>query len=109
MSGDWSAKTEFGRLAFTIDPNGKSVTTMVVEISNYTCGGTTLTTQEQTLSLWPISAGEFSNTINLDPGRIEDLSLDGSYSHSDRRFSGTWEEDAYGTHCSGRWETPARK
>ena len=109
MSGDWSAKTDFGRLAFTVAPDGQNVTTVVVGIENYTCGGTTLTTEMQILNSWSIDAGAFGDTIDLNPGHIEDLAISGSYDAAAKKFSGTWEDDEYGTHCSGTWETPSRK
>ena len=31
MSGDWNANTDFGRIAFTVDPNGNNVVTTVIE------------------------------------------------------------------------------
>lgn len=109
MSGDWNASTDFGRLAFTIDPTGTSVTTAVVKLANYTCGGTTLTTETQGLNTWPVVDHQFSVTINLSVRHIEDLSILGIYDPINKKFSGNWEEDMRGTHCSGTWETIARK
>lgn len=57
MSGDWNADAEFGHLAFTVDPDGTKVTTAVVRVQSFTCGGTFLTTEPQELSQWPISGG----------------------------------------------------
>jgi hypothetical protein len=109
MSGDWIAQTTFGRFAFTVDPTGENVTTSVVNITNFTCGGTTLTTELQTINTWPIMDSQFSAAIDLNPGHIEDLSIDAKFDPKTKKFSGTWEDDEYGTHCSGTWETPARK
>jgi hypothetical protein len=109
MSGDWSARTDFGRLAFTVDPDGQNVTTVVVGLSNYTCGGTTITTEMQVLNVWSIADGQFSDSIDLNPGHIEDLAISGSYAAASKKFSGTWDDDEYGTHCKGTWESAARK
>jgi hypothetical protein len=105
MSGDWNAETKFGRFAFTVDPNGEMVKTAVIKINNFTCGGTTLTTELQVLNPWPISASEFSGSANLESGENLDIYLDGSYDAASKTFAGTWEEDAHRTHCTGDWTT----
>jgi hypothetical protein len=109
MSGDWTATTKFGSFAFSIDPNGESVITSVLHMSNFTCGGTTLTTELQTINTWSISDNTFSGTIDLNPPHVEELSIEAKYDARHKLFSGTWDEDQYGTHCSGTWQTPARK
>jgi hypothetical protein len=110
LSGDWNAKTGFGTFAFTVDPTGQNVTTAVVHVSNYTCGGTTLTTESQVLNQWPISGGEFAGRVDLgDANEILDVTFDGTYNAKAKTFSGTWEEDAHGTHCAGKWETIPHK
>ncbi len=109
MSGDWNAATPFGRFAFTVDPDGKDVTTAVVKLAGYTCGGTTLTTEAQVLNQWPLDKGAFSGYVNLKSGHILDLYLDGVYDKTHKTFTGTGEEDAYGTHCTGKWTTTPHK
>ena len=108
MSGDWNASPDFGKLAFTIDPDGKNVTTAVFVISNWTCGGTTLTTELQSLSQWPISDGQFGGNVNLN-GSFHTMTIIGTYDEANKQFTGTWEEDAHGTTCTGKWEAIARK
>ncbi len=106
MSGDWNAVTDFGRFAFTVDPNGGSVTTAVIKINHFTCGGTTLTTQTQVLNSWPIEGGEFSSQVDLgESDEILYITFDGSYDAAGKTFSGSWDEDAHGAHCSGNWAT----
>src|SRR5258706_5992409 len=58
MSGDWNVNTDFGRMAFTVDPNGTAVTTAVNVVSKLTFGRTTLTTKIQTPSSLPDSDGQ---------------------------------------------------
>ena len=108
MSGDWNASANFGRLAFTVDPDGKNVTTAVITVSDWTCGGTTLTTELQAITQWPISHGEFGGNANLN-GNFHTLTVIGNYDEGKKQFTGTWEEDAHGTTCSGTWEAIARK
>jgi hypothetical protein len=108
MSGDWNASTDFGRMAFTVDPNGTTVTTAVIVVMNWTCGGTTLTTELQSLSQWPISNGGFGGNVNLN-GNFHTMTIMGTYDETDKKFTGTWEQDAHGTICSGQWESIARK
>lgn len=110
MSGDWNADTDFGHFSFTVDPDGTKVTTAVVEMSGYSCGGTTLSTETQNLSQWPISDNEFSGEVNL--GSSDEtlyLTFDGSYDAASKTFSGSWEEDTGGESCSGEWETTPHK
>lgn len=109
MSGDWNATTPFGKFAFAVDPDGANVTTAVVKLTGFTCGGTTLTTEEQELIAWPLTSGSFTGHVSLKPGHVLDLYLDGSYDKAHKTFTGTWEEDAYGTHCTGKWVTTPHK
>ncbi len=109
MSGDWNAKTKFGRLAFSVNPDGTNLTTAVVVLSNFTCGGTTLTTNVQTLGPFPLDQGQFSIQVDLESDEILYMNFDGTYNAKQKVFSGSWEEDAHGDHCSGTWEsTPHR-
>ncbi len=109
MSGDWNARTDFGRLAFTVDPNGNNVVTTVLDISSFTCGGTFLTTSTQILNSWPISGSEFSGYVDLGDNGFLNMTIDGKYDKHKNTFTGTWEEDAHGTTCSGQWEATPRK
>ena len=108
MSGDWNASADFGKLAFTVDPDGKNVITAVITVSAWTCGGTTLTTELQAITQWPISDGQFGGNVNLN-GNFHTLTVIGNYDEGKKQFIGTWEEDAHGTTCSGTWEAIARK
>jgi hypothetical protein len=108
MSGDWHSDTEWGYFAFTIDPDGTMVTTAVFKVSNWTCGGTTLTTQLQSLSQWPLSDGQFGGMVTLN-GSFHTMTVVGAYEESRGQFTGEWEQDAHGSHCSGTWETIPRK
>jgi hypothetical protein len=107
MSGDWQVNAEFGHFAFTVDPDGKNVTTATFKLSNWTCGGTTLTTELQSLSQWPIAGGQFGGNVNLN-GSFHTMTIIGAYDESNKQFTGTWDEDAHGSVCSGTWESIAR-
>ncbi len=110
MSGDWNAQTDFGRFAFTVDSNGEKVTTAVVKVNNFSCDGTTLTTETQVLNSWSIDGREFVGRVDLgESDEILYLAFDGSYDAVRKTFSGTWEFDAHGTHCTGKWTTFAHK
>jgi hypothetical protein len=112
MSGDWSAVTDFGRIAFTIDPEGQTLQVIDVQVHNWTCGGVTLTTGLMAKSEPPpsVTGGSFGMSINLgDAGEHNDeLYVTGMYDEANKKFSGEWEQDAYGTTCTGAWETAAR-
>ena len=56
-----------------------------------------------------IHVNEFSGTIDLNPPHAEEMSIDAKYDSKHKMFTGTWDEDQYGTHCTGTWQTPARK
>ena len=106
MSGDWNADTDFGHLAFTVDPEGQNVTTVVVKMNNFTCSGTSLTTETQDLNSWPIDNGQFSDSVNLGQGdEVLHMGIGAIYNPSSRTFSGAWDFDAYGGHCTGKWTT----
>jgi len=109
MSGDWNANTDFGHIAFTVDPNGNNVVTTVIKMSNFTCGGTFLTTETQILNSWSISDGEFSGNVDLADHGFANMTIDSTYDQAKKTFAGTWEEDAHGSHCSGQWEAIPRK
>jgi hypothetical protein len=108
MSGDWNASADFGKFAFTVDPDGQNVTTAVIGVASWTCGGTTLTTELQSLSQWPISNGQFGGNVNLN-GNFHTMTIVGTYDEANQQFTGSWEEDAHGTICSGNWESIPRK
>jgi hypothetical protein len=105
FSGDWNAKTPFGSLAFTVDPDGSIVTTALVRLTGFSCNETSLTTEAQALSRWALQNGEFSGRISLSSYETSDIYLDGSFNSAARTFSGTWELNANGALCSGEWET----
>jgi len=113
-SGDWSAKTDFGKIAFTIDPDGKTLVDIYVELHNWTCGGVTATTGIQATNDPPASVenGSFGMSVTLDPEdpghHNEELYVSGTYDDANKKFSGKWEENAYGTICTGTWETASR-
>jgi len=96
-------------LAFTVDPNGNNVVTAVVDISNFTCGGTFLTTNTQVLNSWPISDGQFSGDVDLGDNGFLRMGINGTYSKAKNTFSGEWQEEASGSTCSGQWEAIPRK
>src|SRR5258708_10624019 len=95
LSGDWNASPEFGRLAFRVDATGASVTTLVVGVANWTCGGTTLTTEVQSIGPWTISNNKFATSTELDSGVFNTLTVTGAYDATSKKFSGTWETVAH--------------
>jgi Trk-type K+ transport system membrane component len=108
MSGDWTVNAEFGKFAFTVDPDGKNVTTAVFELSGWACGGTTLSTSLQSLSQWPLTDGQFAGMVNLN-GNFHTMTVVGTYDKANKQFVGTWEQNAHGSICSGNWEAIPRK
>lgn len=112
MSGDWSATTDFGKIAFTIDPEGKTLVDIYVHMESWTCGGSTLTTGLVSRSeLAPtLDGGSFTTAANLgDAGEHNnELYVSGTYDAASNKFSGEWQQEAYGTTCTGTWETAPR-
>ena len=108
MSGDWNADTEFGHLAFTVDPDGNNVVTTLIKMDSFTYGGTFLLTETQILNSWPIQDNEFYGSYALDDGHFQTMSMSGRYDAERNTFAGTWEEDASGAICSGEWEAIPR-
>ena len=107
MSGDWQVNAEFGHFAFTVDPDGKVVTTATFDLSNWTCGGTTISTSLQSLSQWPITDGQFGGMVNLN-GSFHTMTVQGAYDETGKTFRGVWEQDAHGSICKGEWEAIPR-
>ena len=109
MAGKWNAASDLGKLAFTIDPSGGAVTSVDLNLVNWKCGGTLLTTQLNVQSTWSVSDGQFSVDFYLGSNQELPLVLNGTYDPKHNSFSGTWDVDAYGTTCSGTWKAPASK
>jgi hypothetical protein len=111
MSGDWSAPTDFGKLAFTVSPDGALVTTMYLKDDNLTCKGDTFTGETQSqnhIPPWTIEDGEFSVEISLGSGNDSWINIYGTYDTAAKKFSGTWKMTVYGGNCEGTWETASR-
>ncbi|MFN8413043.1 MAG: hypothetical protein U0Z26_11700 [Anaerolineales bacterium] len=112
MSGDWSATTDFGKISFTIDPEGKTLVHIYVSMQSWTCGGDTLTTGLLARTEPPptLENGSFGIVVNLgDAGHHNnELTVIGTYDEANDKFSGEWQQDAYGTTCTGTWETASR-
>lgn len=112
MSGDWSAQTDFGKIAFTVDPDGVGVTVIFVELRNWTCGNVTTTTGNLAIYDPPssIDNGHFSGSVNLsDNSYIDEIDISGTYDQTNDKFFGNWKHRAYETTCTGTWETASRK
>src|SRR5271169_6689805 len=45
LAGNWNATSDLGKFLFTIDPSGENVTAVDIELNNWKCGGTLLSTQ----------------------------------------------------------------
>jgi hypothetical protein len=112
MSGDWSASTDFGKLAFTVDPDGGLVTTMYLKEDNLSCNGETFTGETQSenhIPPWTITNGEFSVDISLGSGNDSWIDVYGTYDSTANKFTGKWKMTVYGGNCEGTWETAPRK
>ncbi len=106
-AGEWVAATDFGKLVFTVDDTGTKITKMSYQFSEWTCGPTTNSGTIEVGSEWPITNGEFSATTSFDPESKQTMVFGGTYDASSQKFSGVWDEDSYGTKCSGTWEASA--
>ena len=109
LAGKWNAESNLGQLAFTIDPSGSEVTSVDLNMVNWKCGGTLLTTRLSVQSTWSVSDGQFSVDFYLGDEQHLPLVLDGTYDPKHHSFSGTWNVDAYGTTCTGNWKAAASK
>jgi len=113
MSGDWSALTDFGRIAFRISPDGRTLVSVYVEMNDWTCGGVTVTTGilAYTDPLSSVDDGSFSMLVNLSSGANEhynEIDVSGQYDEAANRFTGEWKQDSISAACSGTWQTAAR-
>lgn len=107
-AGHWIATTDFGNFDFSINSSGTELTWVNINLSNWKCDGTIITMSLKAGS-WSISDGEFSAEIDLNPPHVEYLTIDGTYDETAKTFSGTWDQDMYGTHCSGTWKSTDHK
>jgi hypothetical protein len=104
LAGKWIAASDLGKFLLTIDPAGENVTAVAIELNNWKCGGTLLTTQLTVQDNWPISDSQLSVDFYLDSDEMMPLTIEGSYDQQHKAFSGTWNVDAYGSTCSGTWK-----
>jgi hypothetical protein len=112
MSGDWGAKTDFGKITFRISPDGTILQSLYVEMNNWTCGGVTLTTGVNAFTDPPstVEDGAFSMGVSLNNAgdHYHDISVSGEYDQSANKFIGEWREESFDTICTGTWETASR-
>jgi hypothetical protein len=113
LSGDWSALTDFGKIAFTISPDGGTLVSLYVDMNNWTCGGVTLTTGILAYTDPPSSVddGSFSMLVNLssEAGRhYNEIDVSGRYDSAANQFTGEWVQDSISATCSGTWQTAPR-
>ena len=104
LAGKWIAASDLGKFLLTIDPTGENVTAVAIELNNWKCGGTLLTTQMTVQDTWPVSDNQISVDFYLDSDQVMPLTIEGSYDQQQKAFSGIWSVDAYGTTCSGTWK-----
>jgi hypothetical protein len=104
LAGKWIAVSDLGKFLLTIDPTGENVTAVAIELNNWKCGGTLLTTQLTVQDTWAISDSQLSVDFYLDSDEMMPLTIEGSYDQQYKAFTGTWNVDAYGTTCSGTWK-----
>jgi hypothetical protein len=104
LAGKWIAASDLGKFLLTIDPAGENVTAVAIELNNWKCGGTLLTTQMTVQDTWPVSDNQISVDFYLDSDQVMPLTIEGSYDQQQKAFSGIWSVDAYGTTCSGTWK-----
>lgn len=103
-SGDWRAAFDSGEAVFHIARDGSHINSIDLRLSGWQCGGTTLSTNMEVRSPdWTIDGNQFSATIDLNPPHVEELTFEGSFDQANQTWSGTWDGDEYGTHCSGDW------
>ena len=108
-SGEWIATTDFGKLVFTVDATGTKITKMSYQFSAWTCGPTTNSGTIEIGSEWPITDGKFAVRTTFDPDGKQVMNFGGTYDVSNQKFVGAFDEDSYGTKCSGKWEAVAPK
>jgi hypothetical protein len=106
-AGDWKVTSDFGQFVFTVNSDGSYITKLVLTFSGYSCGGIS---QSGTITIssspgWSISKEKFNISNSIDPQGNVTMSINGTFSKSGEEASGTWSLIAYGTTCSGSWES----
>lgn len=111
-SGVWSASTEFGELAFTVNPEGTAITRVSLNFSQFQCGPLAISTRfsAEHPSLWAITGRQFTVTFNdlppwVSPPLEPPLSIRGKFDETGTHVSGTWEVHVDGAVCSGTFES----
>jgi len=111
LSGDWSAQTDFGKLAFNIDPEGRIITTVYLQMDTLSCAGTTFTGEHQSqdsVPPWTIADGKFRVTLELGKSNDNQLHVSGEFDKAENKFSGDWRFVVYNGECTGTWQTASR-
>ncbi|MEE9249316.1 MAG: hypothetical protein V3U79_11575 [Dehalococcoidia bacterium] len=110
IAGEWTASTEFGQFAFTVAPDGASISEFDFDFSEYACGSVTVSggvnVSVQDPSLWPVTNGQFDREFEMRIPPLEMLIIRGEFDEAAMLASGTWEVFVTGSvSCAGTWQS----
>ncbi len=106
--GEWIAATGFGKLIFTIGNAGTRIKKVDYQLSQWTCGETTIDASEIVDdSDWLITGNQFTAYSTFDKAGQFTIEIHGAYETASQKLSGDWMAAVSGTVCTGRWEASA--
>jgi hypothetical protein len=105
MDGEWVARTDFGKLTFTIGNTGTRIKKVDYQFSEWTCGSTYINSSEIVdASDFMITNNRFLTQTTFDRALQSTMDITGTYEATNQKLTGTWEAAMSGTVCSGTWE-----
>jgi hypothetical protein len=99
--GSWSGTAGFGELSFTVDSTSTSITQLVINYTDFSCGGVLSNGTITVTSSWPVSDRQFNITTG-SPDR--EITISGTFDITGEYASGTYDAGFNGTTCSGTWD-----
>ncbi|NJD59715.1 MAG: hypothetical protein FIA98_09990, partial [Anaerolineae bacterium] len=104
LTGSWSATTDFGQLIFTVDEAPARITRIDYLFTNWSCGEITQTSEIVDASSWLFTGNQFTAYSTFDRDGQLTMEINGSYDPASQKLTGTWQQAAQGSLCSGPWE-----
>jgi hypothetical protein len=112
VSGEWTALTKWGKLAFVVNNNSSSISSITLNFTNLECGGVTSsgnTSMTYRIGL-PIKDGQFisenkyGDYYGASESEKEITIIQGRFDETGKHASGKWEKTLRDESCQCTWE-----
>jgi hypothetical protein len=100
------AAVDFGRVGFTVGPDGASIPVSRYDLNHFDCAGANVSAgvQHETQPAQPIQNGTFHDQINLNVEGTQVIEVTIAFADNGQWANGTYELDLPGGSCSGEFE-----